>query len=110
MLTGNSPLFRSKSRYRYGDNSAMAAIDLVDRDPEAKGRDSGPKASEAEAQAEAAQLRYPSPGILSVSGTAATDSCVGTGCQSDALPACSPALDRVCYRRAEHSLESVKTP
>jgi hypothetical protein len=88
----------------------MAAIDVVDRDAEAKGRDSDPKASEAEAQAEAAQLRYPSPGILLVSGTAATAFPGGTVCQRDDLPACSPALDRVCYRRAEHSVESVKTP
>src|SRR5579872_148969 len=42
-----------KAGFRYGDNAAMALIELVDRDPEAKGQDSGPVASE-EAEAEAA--------------------------------------------------------
>ncbi|MFZ2003711.1 MAG: 50S ribosomal protein L17 [Stellaceae bacterium] len=31
-----------KAGYRYGDNAAMAVIELVDRDPAAKGQDSGP--------------------------------------------------------------------
>src|SRR5512143_3433687 len=31
-----------KAGYRYGDNSAMAVIEFVDRDTEAKGKDSGP--------------------------------------------------------------------
>ena len=31
-----------KAGYRYGDNAAMALIELVDRDPEAKCKDSGP--------------------------------------------------------------------
>jgi large subunit ribosomal protein L17 len=31
-----------KAGYRHGDNAAMAVIELVDRDPEAKGLDSGP--------------------------------------------------------------------
>ena len=31
-----------KSGFRYGDSAAMAIIELVDRDPEAKGIDSGP--------------------------------------------------------------------
>jgi large subunit ribosomal protein L17 len=31
-----------KAGYRYGDNAAMALIELVDRDPEAKGQNSGP--------------------------------------------------------------------
>jgi len=31
-----------KAGFRYGDNAAMALIELVDRDPEAKGQDSGP--------------------------------------------------------------------
>jgi large subunit ribosomal protein L17 len=31
-----------KAGYRYGDNAAMALIELVDRDPDAKGQDSGP--------------------------------------------------------------------
>jgi large subunit ribosomal protein L17 len=43
-----------KAGYRYGDNAAMALIELVDRDPEAKGRDSGPTGTEGEAEEEAA--------------------------------------------------------
>ena len=39
-----------KAGFRYGDSAAMAVIELVDRDPEAKGKDSGPVA-EAEATA-----------------------------------------------------------
>jgi large subunit ribosomal protein L17 len=31
-----------KAGFRYGDNAAMALIELVDRDPDAKGQDSGP--------------------------------------------------------------------
>ena len=31
-----------KAGFRYGDNAAMGLIELVDRDPEAKGKDSGP--------------------------------------------------------------------
>lgn len=31
-----------KSGFRYGDAAPMAVIELVDRDPEAKGQDSGP--------------------------------------------------------------------
>ena len=31
-----------KAGFRYGDNAAMAVIELVDRDPAAKGIDSGP--------------------------------------------------------------------
>ena len=42
-----------KAGYRYGDNAAMAVIELVDRDPEAKGQDSGP-VPEREAEDEAA--------------------------------------------------------
>ena len=37
-----------KAGYRYGDNAAMALIELVDRDPEAKGKDSGPTAAKEE--------------------------------------------------------------
>ena len=33
-----------KAGFRYGDTADMAVIELVDRDPEAKGRDSGPTA------------------------------------------------------------------
>jgi large subunit ribosomal protein L17 len=43
-----------KAGYRYGDNAAMAVIELVDRDPEAKGKDSGPTGTEEEAEEEAA--------------------------------------------------------
>jgi large subunit ribosomal protein L17 len=32
-----------KAGYRYGDDAPMALIELVDRVPEAKGKDSGPK-------------------------------------------------------------------
>jgi len=32
-----------KAGFRYGDDAPMAIIELVDRDPEAKGQDSGPK-------------------------------------------------------------------
>ncbi len=38
-----------KAGFRYGDAAPMAVIELIDRDPEAKGTDSGPTA---EAQAE----------------------------------------------------------
>lgn len=31
-----------KAGYRYGDNAPMAVIEFVDRDPDAKGQDSGP--------------------------------------------------------------------
>jgi len=41
-----------KAGFRYGDAAPMAVIELVDRDPAAKGQDSGPK-PEAEAEAEA---------------------------------------------------------
>ena len=43
-----------KAGYRYGDDAAMALIELVDRDPEAKGKDSGPSATKEEGEAEAA--------------------------------------------------------
>jgi large subunit ribosomal protein L17 len=42
-----------KAGFRYGDNAAMAIIELVDRDPAAKGQDSGPKPSEGEEEAAA---------------------------------------------------------
>jgi large subunit ribosomal protein L17 len=38
-----------KAGFRYGDNAAMAVIELVDRDPAAKGLDSGPVESLEEA-------------------------------------------------------------
>ena len=39
-----------KAGFRYGDQAAMAVIELIDRDPEAKGQDSGPPPAEAEAE------------------------------------------------------------
>ena len=43
-----------KAGFRYGDNAAMAIIELVDRDPDAKGTDSGPRLGEGEDLEEAA--------------------------------------------------------
>ena len=43
-----------KAGFRYGDAAAMAVIELVDRDPAAKGQDSGPKASDADSGGEGA--------------------------------------------------------
>ena len=43
-----------KAGFRYGDNAAMAIIELVDRDPAAKGADSGPRPSDEEETEEAA--------------------------------------------------------
>ena len=37
-----------KAGFRYGDNAPMALIELVDRDPDAKGQDSGPVAEREE--------------------------------------------------------------
>jgi large subunit ribosomal protein L17 len=37
-----------KAGFRHGDDAAMALIELVDRDPEAKGEDSGPVAEREE--------------------------------------------------------------
>jgi len=37
--------------FRYGDNAPMAIIELVDRDPDAKGLDSGPLPEEREKEA-----------------------------------------------------------
>jgi|SRR5580658_8089061 large subunit ribosomal protein L17 len=42
-----------KAGFRYGDASAMAVIELMDRDPEAKGLDSGPVQTADEETAEA---------------------------------------------------------
>ena len=42
-----------KAGFRYGDNAALAVIELVDRDPDAKGLDSGPVNVEAEESAAA---------------------------------------------------------
>jgi large subunit ribosomal protein L17 len=38
-----------KAGFRYGDAAPMAVIELVDRDLDAKGKDSGPRPDEAEA-------------------------------------------------------------
>ncbi|SLN40443.1 50S ribosomal protein L17 [Oceanibacterium hippocampi] len=43
-----------KAGFRYGDAAPMAVIELVDRDPEAKGLDSGPLPSADDDEAEAA--------------------------------------------------------
>ena len=43
-----------KAGYRYGDNAAMALIELVDRDPAAKGQDSGPVEAREDEEEEAA--------------------------------------------------------
>jgi large subunit ribosomal protein L17 len=37
-----------KAGFRYGDAAAMAVVELIDRDPAAKGLDSGPVLTEAE--------------------------------------------------------------
>ena len=42
-----------KAGFRYGDSAPMAIIELVDRDPEAKGLDSGPVEIRDEVQEEA---------------------------------------------------------
>ncbi len=39
-----------KAGFRYSDAAPMAVIELVDRDPEAKGKDSGPVTAVAEAE------------------------------------------------------------
>jgi len=38
-----------KAGFRYGDNAAMAVIEFVDRDEDARGQDSGPVKEESEA-------------------------------------------------------------
>ena len=43
-----------KAGFRYGDAAAMAVIELVDRDVEAKGKDSGPVQVKEDAEATAA--------------------------------------------------------
>ena len=42
-----------KAGFRYGDNAPMAVIELVDRDPDAKGLDSGPVEAREDEGAEA---------------------------------------------------------
>lgn len=43
-----------RAGFRYGDNAPLAVIELVDRDPEAKGQDSGPSAETDESEDQAA--------------------------------------------------------
>jgi large subunit ribosomal protein L17 len=43
-----------KAGFRYGDSAPMAVIELVDRDPEARGKDSGPVQTEGEGDKAAA--------------------------------------------------------
>ncbi len=43
-----------KAGFRYGDSAPMAVIELVDRDPSARGQDSGPTQVQDEGEAEAA--------------------------------------------------------
>ena len=40
-----------KAGFRYGDSAPMAVIELVDRDPSARGQDSGPTQNQDEAEA-----------------------------------------------------------
>ena len=49
---GYSP--RPQGRLRYGNSAAVAVIEFVDRDVEAKGKDSGPVHARAEEPANAA--------------------------------------------------------
>lgn len=42
-----------KAGFRYGDSAPMAVIELVDRDPDAKGQDSGPVQVEEDMEQEA---------------------------------------------------------
>jgi large subunit ribosomal protein L17 len=44
-----------KAGFRYGDAAPMAVIEFVDRDPEAKGKDSGPSQSAPTAEAAPAE-------------------------------------------------------
>lgn len=43
-----------KAGFRYGDNAAMAVIEFVDRDVDARGRDSGPSQTDEAAESAAA--------------------------------------------------------
>src|SRR5947199_6673369 len=43
-----------KAGFRHGDSAPVAVIELVDRDPAAKGQDSGPEQTKTEPQPEAA--------------------------------------------------------
>lgn len=44
-----------RAGFRHGDSAPMAVIELVDRDPEAKGQDSGPTQEQAGAEEAAAE-------------------------------------------------------
>ena len=44
-----------KTGFRFGDNAPMAIIEFVDRDPEAKGQDSGPTTPEEDAEESAVE-------------------------------------------------------
>ena len=44
-----------KAGFRFGDNAPMAIIEFVDRDPEAKGQDSGPSEAGEEAEESAVE-------------------------------------------------------
>ena len=46
-----------KAGFRYGDAAPMAIIELVDRDPEAKGKDSGPTQARVGGDAEGAEAK-----------------------------------------------------
>lgn len=43
-----------KAGFRYGDSAPMAVIEFVDRDPSARGQDSGPTQNQDESETEAA--------------------------------------------------------
>ena len=43
-----------RAGFRYGDNAPLAVIELVDRDPDAKGQDSGPIFGDDDGEQEAA--------------------------------------------------------
>jgi len=44
-----------KTGFRFGDNAPMAIIEFVDRDPEAKGQDSGPTTLDQDAEESAVE-------------------------------------------------------
>ncbi|MEM7071294.1 MAG: 50S ribosomal protein L17 [Pseudomonadota bacterium] len=49
-----------KAGFRYGDNAAMAVIELIDRDVEAKGQDSGPTMEKQNEQSQTQEEPTPS--------------------------------------------------
>ena len=57
-----------KAGFRYGDDAPMAVIELVDRDPAAKGQDSGPTAEKTEAGEEEQAGLTPAPSGQLVKG------------------------------------------